>query len=213
MAASEVEYILLICRSLFDLLQEIMAKLWGSITLTDATKPKKPLKKTFSDMTLYANTLKSANQIAEQFQLPVAVADCYARHAPIFLKIREFRDNLVHRGYQVQTIFRGKDGFVITKRLGPFLDLNIWWDDEVVENDLVPLKPVLALIVHGTLAACEDFAHVLMTCIQFPNPIVPGMHLFMRGYFNDALVDALADADQRLAEGRALIPTPVKTEP
>jgi hypothetical protein len=213
MAATEVEYILLVCRSVFDLLQEVLAKLWGKITLTDTTKRKKALKKTFSDMTLHANTLKSAHQIAAQFQLPEALANCYARHAPIFLKIREFRDNLVHRGHRVQTIFRGKDGFVITKSLGTFLNLNIWRDDEVMQNDLVPLMPALALVVHGTLAACDDFAQVLLTCIQFPNPIVPGMDLFMRGYFNGALVDALADAEQRLAEGRSLIPSPAKAGP
>jgi hypothetical protein len=70
--------------------------------------------------------MKSADQIAEQFQLPIALAECYARHAPIFLKIRVFRSNLVHRGYQVHTIFQGEEGFLIAKRLGPFLDLNIW---------------------------------------------------------------------------------------
>jgi len=205
MAATEVEYILLVCRSVFDLLQELLAKLWEKVTLTEPTKRKKALKKTFSDMTLHANELKSSDQIAEQFQLPTALADCYAHHAPMFLRIREFRDNLVHRGYQVQTIFRGDDGFVIKKRLGPFLDLNIWRDDEVLQNDLAPLLPALSLVVHGTLAACDDFAHVLLTCLELPPPIVPGMYLFMRGYFNKALLDALTDANQRVAEGRSLI--------
>lgn len=211
MAATEVEYILLICRSLFDLLQEFLAKLWGTVTLNDAATKKKALKKTFSGMTLHANTLKSADQISKEFHLPREIAECYARHAPIFLKIREFRDNLVHRGYQVQTIFRGDDGFLIEKRLGPFIDLSIWRDNEIQENNLVPLKPALALVVNGTLAACEDFARVLMACIKFPDPVVPHMSLFMRGYFNDALMKALVDSNRRLAEGKSLFPEPKKT--
>jgi hypothetical protein len=108
------------------------------------------LKKAFSDMTLHANTLKSADQIAEQFHLPAVLAECYARHGPIFLKIREFRDNLVHRGQRVQTIFHGEKDFLITKRLGAFLNLNIWRDDEIFPNDLVPLSPALALVIHGS---------------------------------------------------------------
>lgn len=52
------------------------------------------------------------------------------------------------------------------------------------------------------------FAHVVQTLIGFPNPAVPGMSLFMRGYFSGALVDALTDANQRVAEERTLIPAP-----
>src|SRR5208282_1268734 len=104
-----------------------------------------------------------------------------------------------------QTIFRGEKGFVIRKRLGPFLKLDIWREDEVEENDLVPLLPALPMVVQGTLAACEDFAHTLVSCIRFLDPIVPGMNLYMRGYFNGALRAALADADARLAEGRQLM--------
>ena len=156
-------------------------------------------------MTLSDNKLRSVAQIAEQYALPDVIAECYARHAPMFLKIRQFRDSLVHRGYQIQTIFRGEKEFVIRKRLGPFLNLDIWRENEVQENDLVPLLPALAMVVHGTLAACEDFARTLVSCIQFPDPIVPGMDLYMRGYFNGALLAALADADGRLAEGRRLV--------
>ena len=36
-------------------------------------------------------------------------------------------------------------------------------------------------------------------------PVVPGMALYMRGYFNDSLLDALRDADERLSEGRTLL--------
>ena len=205
MAATEVEYILLVCRSIFDLLQELVAKLWKTIKLADGTVKAQQLKKTFSDMTLADNKLRPAAQISAQYGLPMIIAECYARHAPMFLKIRQFRDNLVHRGYQVQMIFRGDAGFEIRKRLGPFVDLNIWRDDEIQPNDIVPLLPALGLVIHGTLAACEDFAHTLASCIQLPTAMVPDMALFMRGYFNDALVAAMADANQRLAEGRSLI--------
>lgn len=209
LAATEVEYILLVCRSIFDLLQEFLARLWTGVRHADARKPK-ALKKTFSDMALHANTTRPAGEIAERFELPLPLAECYARNAPLFLKIREFRNNLVHRGHQVQTIFHGEEGFTIRKRLGPFLEPDIWRDDEVQRNGLVPLTPALAMVVHGTLAACDDFAHTLLTCLRLPAPTVPAMNLYMRGYFNAALTDALADAAQRSAEGRSLVAAPVR---
>jgi hypothetical protein len=204
MVATEVEYILLVCRSMFDLFQELLAKLWETEVRADATRKKRALRDTFSGMALSDNKIRSADEIAK-YGLPPLLVECYARHAPIFLKIRQFRDNLVHGGHQIQAIFRDERGFLIRKRLGPFLKLDIWRDDEVQPNDLAPLQPALGMIVHGTLFALEDFTHALVKCIPLPGAIVPNMNLYMRGYFNDALLSVLADANKRIAEGRKLV--------
>jgi hypothetical protein len=123
----------------------------------------------------------------------------------MFLKIRKFRDDLIHRGHRIQTIFKGEEEYLISKDLGSFRDIKIWREDEVRENNLAPLAPVLHLMIHGTLAACEEFAVILQRHCRWLEPTVPGMHLYMRGYFNRELKSALADADSRLAEGRTLL--------
>lgn len=209
LVATELEYILLVCRSMFDLLQECLKTLWKTVQLLDAAQQKKELKKHFSDMVLSGDTLRTADEIASRFSLPTVLANCYTRHAPLFIKIREFRDNLVHRGVQVQTIFPGDRDFLIRKRFGPFSDLNIWRDHEIESNELVPLTPAIGMTVLGTLHACDDFARTLADCIQFPNPSVPGMRLFMRGYFIEALQQTLTDAQSRETEGRSLNSYPV----
>jgi hypothetical protein len=212
MAATEVEYILMLCRGLFDFLQEIILKLWERMALTDQTIKKKQLKKSFADMALSANVPRSAESIMKRFALPDFLAQCYVQHTPVFVKIKEFRDNLVHRGQHVQTIFYGKDGFVIQRRLGPFLNPDIWRDGEAIENDLVPLMPALALVIHGTLAACEEFAYTFASRFKLLEPMVPGMHLFLRGYFNEPFREALRDADERVREGRGLLPAAPSAE-
>lgn len=206
MAATEVEYILMLCRGIFDFLQEITRKLWERIELSDQTIKKKQLKKSFADMALSGNEPRSPQDIMKQFAVPPFLAACYAHHAPVFVKIREFRDNLVHRGQHVQTIFYDKSGFVIQRRLGPFLNPDIWRDGEAIENDLVPLIPALALVVYGTLGACEEFAYLFATHFTLLEPMVPGMHLYLRGYFNEPFVEALADANDRAQQGRGLFP-------
>jgi hypothetical protein len=205
LAATEVEYILFTCRSVFDLLQEVIKDLWETILLRDTTIRKKALKKSFADMTLHGSEMRAAEDIAERYGLPMPLAECYAGHAPMFLKIRQFRDDLVHRGHRVQTIFHGETGFLITNSLGAFRDINIWREPEVIVNGLAPLAPVLNLIIHGTLAACEDFAITLHRTFKWFEPTVPDMKLHMRGYHVEHLRRAFTDADSRLAEGRSLI--------
>jgi hypothetical protein len=80
-----------------------------------------------------------------------------------------------------------------------------WRGAEVSANGLAPLAPVLNRIVHGTLAACDDFAHTLTRHFKWYEPTVPGMKLYMRGYHNETLKHALSDAESRIAEGRSLL--------
>ena len=210
LAKSEVEYMMLLCRGVFDLLQEVLKAIWDTISLTgpdgevDPKAKKWQLKKAFSDMALRSDAVRPVTELMETFGLPRPLAECYGRHASVFLKIRRFRDDIVHRGYDVQTLFHGENDFLIQRRLGPF-ELAIWRPDEIEQNDLAPLKPALALLIHGTLAACEDFAETLAGCIRFPPQIVPGLTLYMRGYFNEVLVAAIEDANARSVEGLVLI--------
>lgn len=197
MAITEVEYILSVCRSMFDLLQEMVGHIWKSIQLFDGSIKKKPLKDSFSAMILLSGEPASAIQISERFGLPSALADVYVGNSQFFLNLRRIRDNIAHRGSQVQTIFTGERGFLVAGNLRPFSDWNIWHDDEREPNGLVPLLPALGLVVHHTLEACEEFFHTLEGIIAFPTPLVPGMAFFMRGYFNDNFVAILRDAAQR----------------
>lgn len=198
MVVTEVEYLLSICRSIFDLLQEIAAALWETICLHDATVKKKPLKKTFSKMVLFNDRKSTQDELSERFGLPESLSAYYKRNADFFLDLREFRDSVVHRGSQVQTIFSSDSGFLIQHSLRPFSSMQIWRDDEKHQNDLVPLLPALGAVVHKTLSACEDFSSTIGQVIQFPPPIAPGMRFFMRGYSNEQFYTVLCDAATRL---------------
>jgi hypothetical protein len=60
----------------------------------------------------------------------------------------EFRDNVIHRGSQVQTIFSSETGFLIQHSLKPFSDMTIWSEEEKQPNNLVPL--FLALLYRSS---------------------------------------------------------------
>jgi hypothetical protein len=199
MIVTEVEYLFSVCRSIFDLLQEIASALWETVRLHDSSVKKKPLKETFSKMVLFEGRESTQEELSERFGLPQPPASYYMRNAQFFMTLREFRDNIVHRGSQVQTIFSGDTGFLIRHSLKPFSNMAIWRDEEIQPNELVPLFPALGIVVHNTLSACDDFSSTIEQVIQFPPPIVPGMRFFMRGYFNETFSSALRDAASRLA--------------
>jgi len=200
MAATEIEYIFSICRSIFDLLQEIVFKLWERVTPRQPTKAKKTLKTTYSDTLLFKGLPSDTEKLIQRFAMPSQLADCYVRSTGFFMALRKFRDNVVHRGSQIQLIFEGDDGFLIRESLVPFAALPIWRSEEKTETRLVPLFPALGYVVSETLAVCEDFSMTIERLIDLLPPTAPGMHLFMRGYFNEVLISTLEDIKQRVHE-------------
>lgn len=199
MVATEIEYLFSVCRSIFDLLQEIISNLWISINLHDTSVKKKPLKATFSEMVRLQGREATQDELSQRFGLPQSLAAYYKRNAEFFLTLRHYRDNIVHNGSKIQTIFSGESGFLIRRSLKPFSTMRIWREDERQENDLVPLLPALGFVVHKTLSACEDFSSTIEKIIEFPPPVVPNMRFFMRGFFNEPFSAALRDAADRLA--------------
>lgn len=198
MITTEIEYLIFLCRSLFDLLQEIVSKLWGIITVYDTSIQKKQLKETFSGMVLFEGKIASADQIISRFNTPKELAEYYVRHSQFFEVLREIRDNIIHGGTPMPTIFTDGDVLYVQSQVKPFDRLSIWERNEIIENGLAPLKPFLDVIVRRTFLACEDLSNVLQILIDFPPPVVPGMNYYLRGYFDETFMQDLMNADLRI---------------
>jgi hypothetical protein len=183
MAATEIEYICLLARSVFDLLQEIIWKLWDTIQLHDKTVPKKQLKHNFREMIMLGEAQRTAEELESRFGLPSDLAAFYVRNAPFFLMLRTFRDNLVHHGSPVDPIFSTDRGFAVHESTLPFATFNVWSADHKQANGLCSLRPVIAYLIHHTLAACEDFTRTIERLVLFPPPLAPGFRIFLRGYY------------------------------
>ncbi len=197
MVTSEVEYVLMVVRSLFDLFQEAMMKIWDGVVLFEPRAVKHRLKTSFSDMLSYKGLSSDTEIIAQRFGLPIEIASCYARSRQVFDRIKRLRDNIVHHGSQLPNIYGGKYSFLIAKLDNPFPDSDIWRADEYQPNDLVPLLPVLETLVYQSFAICNDLAGALQNTIKLPPPIVPGMLFFARGYFTEHLVAAILSGARR----------------
>lgn len=184
---NEIEHLLTVCRSLFDLLQELLVSLWGRVRMIredgSQEKPKKPLPSSFREMIMKDNALLAAGEIATQRGIPQQLAEVYAEWGSFLEALRAARDGIVHRGKSAPFVFVDGKCFAIPKEdlLARAIPNRLAsWD---ANEQLVSLRPVLAHWLFGTLTACERFAQVLGEHFMFPSDICPGHRLFMRTLF------------------------------
>lgn len=197
-AQTEVEYLILVCRSMFDLLQETVAAHWDRIHISNATG-KRQLPKSFADVVLSANELRLAEQIQAKYGLFPAMVEWYTKYAAFFLKLRIMRDRLVHGGNKaVDLLFVTDRGFAISRDLKPFCDLYNWPTEVELPNRLVPLRPVLCTIVKTVRQACDDFGEVLASFVKLPPEMMPGLKFYSRGLHDRELVAVDAVVSQSL---------------
>jgi hypothetical protein len=198
LVATELEYLFSLCRSVFDLLQEIVAVQWQAVKLVDPNIKKKQLPRSFADVALSAGTLRSEDELINRFHLPQPLAAFYARHGLFFEILRTFRDRFVHGGSTPEQVFVTERGFAVVRTSQPFCRFTLWTEEHMLPNELCSLRPVIGHLVVETLRACEDDATTIQTIIQWPPPIAPGMSFFLRGFFNGSMAQCTEAIDKCL---------------
>jgi len=178
---TELEYIFKVCRSLFDLLQEIISKIWARFNYLDPSLKTKNLKPTFSRMVFFDGKLSSSQEIAERYLLPDALADFYHRNGKFFSWLRSFRDKIAHGGNSIDSLYFMDDGFAVSIETEPFKGLHIWDETELKPNNLGSVRALLSYTILNTLHALEDFGELLPKVVQLPPDIAPDYHVYIRG--------------------------------
>jgi len=177
---SEIEYLAILCRSIFDLLQELVCLHMARIYVPAGPQPKK-LPNGFRDVVHKNNQDLSADKLVSRYHLPHPIAEWYVRHRDFFMQLRAIRDRIVHRGSTIEMIFSTDQGFAVSRDNDPFGGLYNWPSTCELPNSLVPIRPALATMVFKTIAACDDFAATLSTSVVMPGDLAPGLRLYSRG--------------------------------
>jgi len=188
--STELEYIFNVCRSMFDLLQLIIRKLWDRVRLLDEDENarKKQLKTSFAKMILTGDNLLSLDEIREKHFVPSLLAEFYYRQSGFFKWLRDYRDHILHHGKTFQFIFLTERGFAVSLRDQPFASLDIWNEKNTIPNKLGSVRSAVAYVITKTIMALEEFTQVLKKTIELPYDIAPNYHVFVRGRHNEALL-------------------------
>jgi len=195
-ASTEVEYIFIVCRSIFDLLQKVIATLWQRIELLDKNVKKQQLKESFRGMVLCNEQLMNMEIIQTRFHIPAELASFYHRYGPFFKMLRQYRNDFVHSGKDFNSIYVTEKGFAVSAEIEPFASFGVWNEEHMLPNRLASLRPIIAHVITQSHRACEDFTQMIQKIIRFPPEIAPGFRLFLRGFHNHhllAMEDVLAN--------------------
>jgi hypothetical protein len=200
--STEIEYLLILARTVFDLVQEAISRIWKNrIQLLDPRAEErrraKALPETFSRIVLRNKTdLRTAGEIESDFGLPPNLAVAYASHGDFFAQLRDMRDRIVHGGKRVGHVFDTPRGFCVEPTEMPFRLYSGWTEAHRYNENLVSLLPWLSWVVLRTIAACNLLVGELGRVIVLPPEIAPGYRVFVRGPSNAALLEML-----RIEEG------------
>lgn len=177
----ELEYIFKVCRSLFDLLQEVIAKIWARFRYLDSSLEVKKLQPTFSKMVYKSNKLSSSEEIETRYLIPPALAQFYARNGVFFDWLRSYRDKISHGGKNIESLFIMNEGFAVSTETEPFKGLHIWEKTELKTNKLGSVRALVSYTILNTLNVLEDFSSVIQTIMKLPPDIAPGHDIYIRG--------------------------------
>ena len=190
---SELEYLVTVARSVFDLLQDALSTIWNSkITLDDpaseAIRKRHKLPDSFTKMALRDRfEPKTIEEMTAKYAIPTILAEQYVRFAPFYASLLAARDSIIHRGQSVRDIYVTEKGFGVDAKGKPFSDFN-WQSKHHYNDNVVSLLPWVANIVFGTLEACNDIMGAFASVFIMPPEIAPGFHIFIRDPANEAIV-------------------------
>ena len=193
---TEVEYIFVVARSVYDLLQEVISHLWsGRVLLRDpgaeARRKQHKLPKAFSDMVLKKGKLKSVDDMTDSYGLSSSMAGAYSQAAKIFVSIRDFRERIVHGGSEAPFVFVTEKGFCVSSEKSGFGSFDIWSDEHRFNDHLVSLLPLVAHVVFSSVEVCDKMILAFAQQVEFPPELVPGYRVFVRSHHNRALRQVL----------------------
>lgn len=183
--SSELEYMITVSRSVFDLLQEALSTIWNDhIILVDpeqqAVKKQRKLPDSFTKMALDGRSKpKSVDEMVSKYAIPPVLAEQYHKFSPFYLSLLQSRDNIIHRGGSVKNVFVTEQGFCVDCRSKTFRDFE-WKPEHHYNESLTSLLPWIAHIVFGTVKACDSIVSAFASVMSMPPEVAPGYNLFIR---------------------------------
>lgn len=178
---TELEYLFLVCRSLYDLLQECVSTMWPKFKFHDPNLGKHQLPPSFRKMILKNGKPMTKQELLARYLVPQEMADYYLRQAEFFQWLREFRDFVSHSGKSFEFVFSTEKGFAVSIDTKPFSSMSIWSDKNTKPHKLGSVRTLTAHLITSTFKAIEEFTILISQIIIFPTDIAPELRVFIRG--------------------------------
>jgi hypothetical protein len=181
---SEIEHVFTVCRSYFDLLQYLIKMTWDKIELLNTELVKQELPGKFSEL------LPKRGKLKDLYGLTPRLVGFYDSYFDFFLKLKNWRDAVIHYGKKRVMIFVTEKGFGVFINSEPFASFSsIWRPDTFLPNNIAPIRPIISHVIGTTLLAADELIDSLSQEITFPEDIAPGYSVFLRGPYVNKLLE------------------------
>lgn len=181
---TELEYLFVTSRSMYDNLQFIASNTWDKVHATredDDFSDSLPTS-SFRKMALHGGDPVSPDTLQERYGIPEGLAEFYSEEAEEFQKIRDFRDAVAHQGDSPDIIFRTEEGLAVKVNSNPYSQFDVWNEEQINENNLAPLWPFAAHIVDHTISALDRFVSGLLDKpLHLPHELAEEYNVYIRG--------------------------------
>jgi hypothetical protein len=191
--ATELEYLLIRCRGVFDHLQGTISVLWDRhVHLIDPVhqKGKRIPPQYFAHVLFESNKDRSPQRIVQKYQFPLSLAEAYCGIRPFFASVRDSRNRIVHGMEKRRPIFHTDRGWCVASddpAFTQFQKAGVWTEAHRFNTRLVSLRPLLAHLVFGTMSACGELLSAFAKEIMFPEALAPAYTVFVRSLHGAAL--------------------------
>jgi hypothetical protein len=201
LALSELEYLLFLLRSQYDVLQRLLKEVAALVRdLTTGSKAIQDLPETFRGVVLEEEKPRSVDAIVSAYHMPRPLAEWYAAQTPSFAQLRYLRDGITHRGQDLPSVFPAPDGLAVDVREPPWAKTPVWEDAASKRGHLGSLRRLFSRFILTTHQACTRFAELMPTILRLPEPVHPDLRVYLRSPFGHWLV-ALPGIDAAPWEG------------
>lgn len=195
---SEVEYLMLLLRSLYDLLHEVVCAVAAKLVLLggDNRPIVKNLPGSFRAVAMNGDERRQADDIQSRWKLPRRLAEWYATEAQFFRLLRSLRDGIAHSGASPPTVFETEWGFAVAPERAPWADVHALLPGDRRANDLASLHGLFATCILTALGSTERFAQAIRELVALPEPVFKDVRFFVRSPFGVRLTTLEAVLNQ-----------------
>lgn len=175
---TEIEYLMGLVRSFFDLIYKIIVSLYGNL------KPKLPF--TFPD------TLTKFYKRRSKFEIDGPMDDFFTEILPLFRLCKNIRDGIYHGGKTPRIVFMTEEGPGIGMQeikgviKDPFSDFKGFFDDDkkfkehLLKNDIASVFYFINRIIQFSLDSTTSLANAIELTFEKPDPISNEFKVFLR---------------------------------
>lgn len=188
---SELEYLLLLLRSYYDALQNVVRAV-ARHPLAENRNARRlatqGLPSTFSAIVKDSKSLPEPSSLSERYGMHEALTRWYQTEAPFFRALKSIRDGIAHYGRRPPIVFETEWGFAVNPAHDPWTHFNVWPEERYMKDRLGSLRRLIACFILHALGATSRLAIAIGDIVELPSLLDEDLRLFVRSPFGERLV-------------------------